>query len=79
MDFAVLELGTDMDVPGWRRRVVDAVASHESVIREAQRGGASVVLFVESMPSTPLTCDPVFLRILADADIALEHYASENA
>ena len=79
MNFAVLELGSDMDVPVWQRRVVDAVASHESLIRDAQRGGASVVLFVESTSSTAVVFDAAFLRILGGADIALEHYASEGA
>ena len=78
LNFSVLELGANMDMSAWRTRVVEALTTHEAILREAQRSGASTVLFVESTSVTPVRFDAEFLRILADVGIALEH-SHENA
>jgi hypothetical protein len=73
LDFAVLELGQHADTASWCDHVVRALSSHAAVLREAQRRGSQVTLFVESASATPFTFDPALLRVLADSGIALEH------
>jgi hypothetical protein len=78
-DFAVLELGSHWKVEDWATHIAQALHTHGAAIREMHRGGANVVLFVESASESSVRFQAELLRVLADADITLEHYAHANA
>lgn len=78
-DFAVLELGAHSDVEALSLHVTQVLHKHEAALRDLQQAGASVVLFVESLSTTPVKFPAKLLRALADTGVTLEYYAREKA
>ncbi len=72
----VLELGGDLAVETWVRRVSAALETHGNELSAIQERGATVILYVQTARGRPgvLRVDPPLLSLLARLNVALEHF-----
>ena len=79
MDFWVLEFPSSHgdDVASWCARAVEFLESHSQLLSQLRGTGKRLTLFLEPGASErALRLEPLFLKALADHEIAIEVYNS---